>query len=83
MPCLMSYFDSQISTYLADVAAGDDRTTLVSLGQSVEGRDLWQLQVSVGAGKEVVWIDCGIHARELVMRRVLLGVVVILNYLKA
>lgn len=53
-----------IEAYLADLPAEDDRTSLVSLGQSVEGRDLWQLSISVGGDKPDIWIDCGIHARE-------------------
>ena len=54
----------QIEAYLADVAATDTRTTLASLGLTIEGREMWQLKVSVGAGKQSVWFDCGIHARE-------------------
>ncbi|XP_047736396.1 inactive metallocarboxypeptidase ECM14 [Hyalella azteca] len=54
----------EIEAYLAGLPASDDRTSLVSLGKTVEGRDLWQLKISVGAGKKAVWIDCGIHARE-------------------
>ncbi|KAF2365515.1 Carboxypeptidase activation peptide [Trinorchestia longiramus] len=54
----------EIEAYLAGLAETDDRTSLRSLGKSVEGRDLWQLTISVGAGKEGIWLDCGIHARE-------------------
>jgi len=53
-----------IEAYLAGLPVTDDRTSLVSLGQTVEGRDLWQLKIAVGGDKPGVWLDCGIHARE-------------------
>lgn len=60
----MFIFSNQIEAYLAYLPAQDDRTSLVSLGKSVEGRDLWQLAISVGGDKPDIWVDCGIHARE-------------------
>jgi murein tripeptide amidase MpaA len=38
--------------------------TLINIGQSFEGRDLFVLKISSGAGKPGIWIDANIHARE-------------------
>ncbi|RXG66422.1 Carboxypeptidase A4 [Armadillidium vulgare] len=53
-----------IESYLQNVSATSDYATLRSIGKSVEGRDLWQLKISVGSGKSSLWIDCNVHARE-------------------
>uniref|UniRef100_A0A3P9I3M4 Carboxypeptidase A6 n=1 Tax=Oryzias latipes TaxID=8090 RepID=A0A3P9I3M4_ORYLA len=41
-----------------------DLVALFSIGKSYEGRPLYVLQLGKGNQKKVVWIDCGVHARE-------------------
>jgi len=53
-----------VEAYLKQVNETNPYATLASLGKSVEGRDLWQLKISVGPGKPAVWLDFNIHARE-------------------
>ena len=45
-----------------------DQTTLFSIGQSYEGRDMKLLRISsvTRQAKDSIWIDGGIHAREWV-----------------
>lgn len=57
---------TQIEVYLQDLAANDDRVSLKSAGETLEGRDLWVVSLTANStvDKPAVWIDCGIHARE-------------------
>lgn len=58
----------EIEAHLTSLAAEDDRVSLRSTGQTIEGRDLWLVTLAVGGlePKPAVWIDCAIHAREWV-----------------
>ncbi|KAF4522164.1 hypothetical protein B566_EDAN010424 [Ephemera danica] len=55
----------EIRAYLDEVAAANPQIATVEIvATSYEGRDVAALRISNGPGKKMVWIDCGIHARE-------------------
>ena len=54
-----------MNAYIDDLASQNDFLNVVSIGKSLEGRDMRVLQITkAGPGKPNVWIEAGIHARE-------------------
>ena len=52
--------------------------TLSSLGETLEGRSIDHLVISTGDPsdvKKVIWMDCGIHAREWISPAVCLHII--------
>ncbi|XP_045101033.1 zinc carboxypeptidase-like isoform X2 [Portunus trituberculatus] len=60
----------QIEYYLKSLAESSERVELVSIGKSVQGRDIWRVHIRPygDTGEDVrrnaVWFEAGIHARE-------------------
>ncbi|XP_063873414.1 zinc carboxypeptidase-like [Scylla paramamosain] len=60
----------QIEYYLRELAERSQRVELVSIGKSIEGRDIWRVHIRPygDTGEDVrrnaVWFEAGIHARE-------------------
>lgn len=61
-----SYYTlDEIYAWLDDlVAAYPDLTSIIIGGKSHEGHDIKGIKISHGAGKRVVFLESGIHARE-------------------
>jgi len=59
------YRHEDLNAYIDDLASQNDFMNVVSIGKSLEGRDMRVLQITkAGPGKPNVWIEAGIHARE-------------------
>ncbi|XP_063884268.1 zinc carboxypeptidase-like isoform X2 [Scylla paramamosain] len=60
----------QIEYYLKELVERSQRVELVSIGKSIEGRDIWRVHIRPyeDTGEDVrrnaVWFEAGIHARE-------------------
>ncbi|XP_063874982.1 carboxypeptidase B-like [Scylla paramamosain] len=57
---------NEIYSILDGVETDSELVTTYVAGTTYEGRDIRVAKVSSGGSKEVIWIDCGIHAREWV-----------------
>jgi murein tripeptide amidase MpaA len=65
------YSHETINEFIDELAATHDFVETVSIGTTVEGRDLRVVQIKkAGAGKPNVFIDAGIHAREWIANAV-------------
>ena len=64
----------QLNAYIDDLASQNDFMSVVSIGKSLEGRDMRVLQITkAGPGKPNVWIEAGIHAREWIAPAMVFG----------
>jgi len=62
-----------IEDWLKSTCTGD--CSLVNIGQTYEGRDMWVAQIGGDTDKPILFLECGIHAREWIAPAVCLNII--------